>query len=224
VLSITEIIDAKLRYPNSALVGIEIDAQDFQSIPTRAYNVYGRIIRVPANYDPESRTYATTGAGTTNGIWNGTFKSAWTNNPAWVFYDIVTNDRFGLGNHIPAAWVDVWNLYQIAQYCDQMVSDGLGGLEPRFTCNVYMQTRSDAYKVLQDLASVFRGISYYAVGQMVASADMPKQVAVGYTNADVVDGKFNYEGSARKVRHTVALVSWSDQTDVGRQKVERVEY
>lgn len=224
VLSLTEIIDAKLRYPNSALVAIEVDAQDFQNIPTRAYNVYGRIIKVPANYDPDARTYATSGPGTTNGIWNGTFKSAWTNNPAWIFYDIVTNDRFGLGNHIPAAWVDIWNLYQIAQYCDEPVSDGMGGMEPRFTCNVYMQTRTDAYKVLQDIASVFRGISYYAVGQMVASADMPKTASVGFTNADTVDGKFNYEGSARKVRHTVALVSWSDQTDFGRQKVERVEY
>ncbi len=224
VLSITEIIDAKLRYPNSALVALAFDARSFQNIPGRAYNVYGRIIRVPANYDPIARTYATTGPGTTNGIWNGTFKSAWTNNPAWIFYDIVTNDRFGLGNHIPQAWVDSWNLYQIAQYCDEMVSDGFGGLEPRFTCNIYMQTRTDAYKVLQDLAAVFRGVSYYAVGQMIASADMPKQAAMGFTNADVVDGKFNYEGSARKVRHTVALVSWSDQTDFGRQKVERVEF
>ena len=224
VLSITEIIDAKLRYPNSALVALAFDARSFQNIPGRAYNVYGRIIRVPANYDPIARTYATTGPGTTNGIWNGTFKSAWTNNPAWIFYDIVTNDRFGLGNHIPQAWVDSWNLYQIAQYCDEPVSDGFGGLEPRFTCNIYMQTRTDAFKVLQDLAAVFRGVSYYAVGQMIASADMPKQAAIGFTNADVVDGKFNYEGSARKVRHTVALVSWSDQTDFGRQKVERVEF
>lgn len=224
VLSITEIIDAKLRYPNSALVAIEVNAQDFQNIPSRAYNVYGRIIKVPANYDPETRVYATSGAGTTGGIWNGTFKSAWTNNPAWIFYDLITNDRFGLGDNVPAAWVDVWNLYQIAQYCDQMVSDGMGGLEPRFTCNIYMQTRTDAYKVLQDLAAVFRGISYYAVGQMIASADMPKTVSVGYANADVVDGKFEYEGAGRRVRHTVALVSWSDQTDFGRQKVERVEY
>lgn len=224
VQSITEIIDAKLRYPNSALLAVAVDAQQFQSIPTIACNVYGRIIKVPANYDPELRTYSTTGPGTTNGVWNGTFKSAWTNNPAWVFYDIVTNDRFGLGNNIPAAWVDTWNLYQIAQYCDEMVSDGFGGQEPRFTCNVYMQTRSDAYKVLQDLAAVFRGVSYYAVGQMIASADMPKQVSVGYTNADVVGGTFEYNSSARKVRHTVALVSWSDQTDMGRQKVERVEF
>lgn len=106
VQSITEIIDAKLRYPNSALLAVSVDAQQFQSLPTVACNVYGRIIKVPANYDPELRTYATTGPGTTNGVWNGTFKSAWTNNPAWVFYDIVTNDRFGLGNNIPAAWVE----------------------------------------------------------------------------------------------------------------------
>lgn len=224
VVSLTEIIDAKLRYPNSALVAVEVDAQDFQRIPTRAYNVYGRIILVPANYDPETRIYAMSGPGTTNGIWDGTFKSAWTNNPAWIYYDVVTNDRFGLGDHIPRAWVDIWNLYQIAQYCDEMVSDGFGGMEPRFTCNIYMQTRTDAYKVLQDLAAVFRGVSYYAVGQMIASADMPKQVSAGFTNADVVDGKFNYEGSSRRVRHTVALVSWSDQTDFGRQKVERVEF
>ncbi len=224
VLSITEIIDAKLRYPNSALIAVAYDARTFQNMPDRAYDIYGRIIRVPANYDPETRSYATTGPGTTNGIWNGTFKSAWTDNPAWVFYDIVTNDRFGLGNHIPSAWVDAWNLYQIAQYCDELVSDGFGGQEPRFTCNVYMQTRSEAYKVLQDLAAVFRGVTYYATGQMIASADMPKQVSVGYTNADVVDGKFSYEGSARKVRHSVALVSWSDQSDMGKQKVERVEY
>lgn len=224
VLSITEIIDAKLRYPNSALVALAFDARSFQNIPSRAYNIYGRIIRVPANYDPILRTYATTGPGTTNGIWNGTFKSAWTNNPAWIFYDVVTNDRFGLGNHIPQAWVDSWNLYQIAQYCDEMVSDGFGGMEPRFTCNVYMQTRNDAFKVLQDLASVFRGITYYAAGQMIASADMPKQVSVGYTNSDVVDGQFDYESSGGKTRHTVALVSWSDQSDFGRQKVERVDY
>jgi predicted phage tail protein len=216
VQSLTEIIDAKLRYPNSALVAVEVDASQFQSIPTRAYYGRWRIIQAPSNYDPESRTYS--------GIWNGTFKSAWTNNPAWVFYDIVTNDRFGLGHRIPAAYVDRWKLYQIAQYCDQMVSDGLGGLEPRFVCNVYLQTRQDAFKLLQDLASVFRGISYYAVGQVIASADMPTDPVYAYTQANVIDGRFTYAGSARKTRHTVALVSWNDPTDFGRAKVEPVEY
>lgn len=216
VMSITEIIDAKLRYPNSALVALEIDASQFQSIPTRAYDCYWRIIRVPSNYNPETRSYS--------GIWDGTFKSGWSNNPAWVFYDIVTNDRFGLGRVVAPELVDRWRLYQIAQYCDQMVSDGVGGQEPRFTCNVYLQSRADAYKVLQDLASVFRGISYYAMGQVLASADMPTDPVYTYTAANVIDGRFTYQGSGRKTRHTVAMVSWSDQEDFGRQKVEPVIY
>lgn len=216
IKSITEIIDAKLRYPNSALVALEIDASQFQSIPTRGYFCDWRIIRVPSNYDPDSRAYV--------GIWDGTFKSAWSNNPAWVFYDIVTNDRFGLGGLVAPEMVDRWRLYQIGQYCDQMVSDGAGGQEPRFTCNVYLQSQQDAYKVLQDLASVFRGISYYAMGQVLASADMPADPVYTYTAANVIDGRFSYEGTARKTRHTVALVSWNDPDDFGRQKVEPVVY
>ncbi|MFA3867824.1 DUF1983 domain-containing protein [Xanthomonas perforans] len=216
VQSMTEVIDAKLRYPNCALAALEIDASQFQAIPTRAYRVLGRIVSVPSNYDPQARTYA--------GIWDGTMKPAWTNNPAWVFYDLVTNDRFGLGHRIPAAWVDRWRLYQIAQYCDQMVSDGQGGQEPRFTCNVYLQTRQDAYKMLQDMAAVFRGITYYAAGQVLASADMPQDPVYAFNQTNVIDGRFTYSGSARKVRHTVALVSWNDPDDFGRAKVETVEY
>lgn len=216
VQSMTEVIDAKLRYPNCALAALEVDASQFQAIPTRAYRVLGRIVFVPSNYDPQARTYA--------GIWDGTMKPAWTNNPAWVFYDLVTNDRFGLGHRIPAAWVDRWRLYQIAHYCDQMVSDGQGGQEPRFTCNVYLQTRQDAYKMLQDMAAVFRGITYYAAGQVLASADMPQDPIYTFNQANVINGRFTYSGSARKVRHTVALVSWNDPDDFGRAKVETVEY
>lgn len=215
VQSLTEIIDAKLRYPNCALAAVQVDASAFQNVPSRAFQIWGRIIRVPSNYDPRTRSYS--------GIWDGTFKSAWTNNPAWVFFDIVTNDRFGLGNRLPLDWVDKWRLYEIAQYCDQLVSDGMGGVEPRFTCSLYLQTRADAYKVLQDMASMFRGISFYAAGQVMASADMPKDPVYTYSQANVVDGRFNYEGSARKVRHTVALVSWTDPDDFGRQKVEPVQ-
>ena len=215
ILSLTEIIDAKLRYPNCALAAVQVDASAFQNVPSRAYQIWGRIIRVPSNYDPRTRSYS--------GIWDGTFKSAWTNNPAWVFFDIVTNDRFGLGNRIPLDWVDKWKLYEIARYCDQLVSDGMGGQEPRFTCSLYLQTRTDAYKVLQDMASMFRGISFYAGGQVMASADMPKDPVYTYSQANVVDGRFTYEGSARKVRHTVALVSWTDPDDFGRQKVEPVQ-
>ncbi|HDX0898535.1 TPA: host specificity protein J [Stenotrophomonas maltophilia] len=215
VISMTEIIDVKLRYPNCALAAIQIDGSQFQGKPTTAYRIWGRIIRVPSNYDPIARTYT--------GVWDGTFKSAWTNNPAWVFFDMVTNDRFGLGDRIPLDWVNKWRLYEIAQYCDQLVSDGMGGMEPRFTCSLYLQTRASAHKVLQDMASMFRGISFYAAGQIMASADMPKDPVYTYSQANVVDGKFTYTGSGGKVRHTVALVSWSDPDDFGRQKVEPVQ-
>ncbi|OEZ02372.1 host specificity protein J [Stenotrophomonas sp. BIIR7] len=216
VLSMTEVIDAKLRYPNCALVAIEVDASQFQNIPTRAYRVWGRIVRVPSNYDPITRTYS--------GVWDGTFKPGWTNNPAWAFFDIVTMDRFGLGHRISMDLVDKWRLYQIAQYCDQLVSDGQGNMEPRFTCSLYMQTRADAYKVLQDMASMFRGISFYAAGQVMASADMPADPVFTYSQANVIDGRFVYEGTGRKARHTAALVSWTDPDDFGRQKVETVQY
>ncbi|HDS1566359.1 host specificity protein J [Stenotrophomonas maltophilia] len=215
VISMTEIIDVKLRYPNCALAAIQIDGSQFQGKPTTAYRIWGRIIRVPSNYDPIARTYT--------GVWDGTFKSAWTNNPAWVFFDMVTNDRFGLGDRIPLDWVNKWRLYEIAQYCDQLVSDGMGGMEPRFTCSLYLQTRASAHKVLQDMASMFRGISFYAAGQIMASADMPKDPVYTYSQANVVDGKFTYTGSGSKARHTVALVSWSDPDDFGRQKVEPVQ-
>lgn len=215
VVSMTEIIDVKLRYPNCALAAIQIDGSQFQGKPTTAYRIWGRIIRVPSNYDPIARTYT--------GVWDGTFKSAWTNNPAWVFFDMVTNDRFGLGDRIPLDWVNKWRLYEIAQYCDQLVSDGMGGMEPRFTCSLYLQTRESAHKVLQDMASMFRGISFYAAGQIMASADMPKDPVYTYSQANVVDGKFTYTGSGGKARHTVALVSWSDPDDFGRQKVEPVQ-
>lgn len=215
VISMTEIIDVKLRYPNCALAAIQIDGSQFQGKPTTAYRIWGRIIRVPSNYDPIARSYS--------GVWDGTFKSAWTNNPAWVFFDMVTNDRFGLGDRIPLDWVNRYRLYEIAQYCDQLVSDGMGGMEPRFTCSLYLQTRESAHKVLQDMASMFRGISFYAAGQIMASADMPKDPVYTYSQANVVDGKFTYTGSGSKARHTVALVSWSDPDDFGRQKVEPVQ-
>lgn len=215
VISMTEIIDVKLRYPNCAIAAIQTDGSQFQGKPTTAYRIWGRIIRVPSNYDPIARTYT--------GVWDGTFKSAWTNNPAWVFFDMVTNDRFGLGDRVPLDWVNKWRLYEIAQYCDQMVSDGMGGMEPRFTCSLYLQTRESAHKVLQDMASMFRGISFYAAGQIMASADMPKDPVYTYSQANVVDGKFTYIGSGSKARHTVALVSWSDPDDFGRQKVEPVQ-
>lgn len=215
VESVTEVIDAKLRYPMSALVGIRVDAQQFQSIPTRAYLIRGRILRVPTNYDPATRAYS--------GVWDGTFKLAWTNNPAWVFYDLVTNDRYGVGHLITAQQVDKWSLYQIAQWCDVAVSDGKGGTEPRFTCNAYIQSQADAWRLLQDLVSVFRGITYWAGGQVMTSADMPSDPVYTFTQANVINGQFAYAGSARKTRSTVALVSWNDPADQYRAKVAYVE-
>ncbi|WP_087754118.1 host specificity protein J [Paraburkholderia caledonica] len=212
--AITEIIDRKLRYPMSALVGLSFDAQSFSSVPTRAYDVKGLLIRVPTNYDPEARTYS--------GTWDGTFKTAWSNNPAWVFYDLVLNTRYGLGARIDASMVDKWGLYNIAQYCDVMVSDGKGGQEPRFTCNAVIQSQADAYKVLQDLATTFRGIAYWGPGAVVASADMPSDPVYVYTAANVVDGKFEYAGSERKTRYTTALISWNDPANAYKQAVEYV--
>ena len=211
----TEVVDAKLRYPMSAVVGIKVDASQFQNIPTRSYDWKGRIIRVPSNYDADSRAYI--------GAWDGTFKLSWTDNPAWIFFDLVSNDRYGLGERIPAGWLDKWGLYQIARYCDELVPDGFGGQEPRFTCNAYLQTAADAFRVLQDLASTFRGMAYWASGSVFAVADMPGDPVYTFTSANVIDGRFNYVGSPLNTRYTVALVSWNDLSDMGRQKVEYVE-
>ncbi|ANC42965.1 host specificity protein J [Pandoraea pnomenusa] len=213
--SIAEIIDAKLRYPNTALVGIQVDARQFKSIPTRSFDMKGRIIRVPSNYDPASRSYS--------GTWDGTFKSAWSDNPAWVFYDLVLHPRYGLGHRVNAAQVDKWSLYQIGQYCDELVDDGNGGREPRFACNCYLQSRADAYKVLQDLATIFRGMAYWANGNVVAVADMPGDPVYSFTNANVINGKFTYTGTSWKARKTVALVTWNDPSDFYKAKVEYVE-
>lgn len=203
--SYTEVIDAKLRYPNTALLYIEFDSSQFNgSIPQISCEPRGRVIRVPDTYDPETRTYS--------GTWTGAFKWAWTDNPAWIFYDLVVSDRFGLGDRLTAANIDKWTLYQVAQYCDQPVPDGKGGTgtEPRYTCNVYVQERNDAYTVLRDFAAIFRGMTYWGGDQIVALADMPRDVDYSYTRANVVDGRFTYSGSTTKNRYTTALVSWSD--------------
>ncbi|WPN52791.1 phage tail protein [Pseudomonas sp. P9_2] len=215
VESSTEVIDAKLRYPGSALIGLQFDAAQFQSIPSRSFELRGRIIKVPSNYDPQTRVYS--------GVWDGTFKSAWTDNPAWIYYDLLLHQRYGLGHLLNAGQVDKWELYRIGQYCDQPVSDGKGGTEPRFTCNLYLSVRADALKVLQDLATTFRGMSYWGAGSVMAVADMPEDPVYTYSNANVIGGQFIYGGSAKKTRYTVALVSWNDPTDFYRQKVQYVD-
>lgn len=201
--SYTTILDGKFSYPNSALVAMAIDGEQFgQSVPNRRYEVFGRIIRVPVNYNPETRVYT--------GVWNGTFKWAWTDNPAWVFYDVLTNDRFGLGEYIDIAQVDKWSLYEIAQYCDVLVPDGYGGMEPRFTFNGVLSTQQEAYNALQSIASAFRGMAFWSSGSVMASQDRPQDPAILVTPANAVGGIFTYQSSALKARHTVAVVEWAD--------------
>lgn len=214
VQAITEIIDAKLRYPYSALAGVSLDATQFRAIPRRAYRAKGRIIRVPSNYNPVTRAYS--------GVWNGTFVLAWTTNPAWIYYDLVTNKRYGLGKRVPEARIDKWSLYKIGQYCDELVADGKGGMEPRFECTVYLQRQGDAYRVMRDMASIFRGITYWAGGAVVAQADQPEDPVYTYNNTNVKDGKFSYNGTGRKARHTIAMVSWTNPSNFGKSEVEPV--
>ena len=212
--SLTGITSGKLAYPNTAMVHMRLDAANFSSIPSRAYLIRGRVVRIPNNYDPLTRVYT--------GIWDGTFKNGWTDNPAWAFYDMLTHPRFGLGQFVPQESIDKWTLYTIARYCDQAVPNGKGGYEPRFTCNLYLQSREDAYKVIQNMASIFRGITYWGSGAIVASQDRRGDAIMQFTNANVVDGEFVYSGSSLKQRHTVALVTWNDPSDFYRQKVEYV--
>lgn len=217
----TKIVDAKLRYPNTALAAVIADAQSFTSVPSRSYVVQGLLVKVPSNYTPRDPVKGTVAS--YNGSWDGTFKMAWTENPAWCFYDMMTEERYGLGDYIPESLVDKWALYQIAQYCDQLVPNGLGGTEPRFTCNLYLQTQEDAYKVLANFASIFRGMTYWASGAVWATQDRPADAVYLFTEANVKDGKFSYAGSARRARHNVISVAWNDPDDGYTQKLEYVQ-
>ncbi len=213
--SYTEIVDGKLRYPNSALVSLRVDASQFSAVPVRSYDLRLLKVKIPSNYNPETKTYS--------GIWDGEFTIAWTDNPAWVFYDLMTNERYGLGGFIPESQVDKWSLYSIGRYCDELVPDGNNGFEPRFTCNCYLQEQAEAYTVIQNLASVFRGMIYWFNGAVTAVQDSPEDPSFLFTPANVVDGAFTYSGSSGKTRHSVALVTWNDPEDSYRQKIEYVE-
>lgn len=202
VASYAEVIDAKFRYPNTALLGLQYDAETFSSVAKVAIRARGTKIRVPSNYNPETRVYS--------GIWDGSFKRAYSNNPAWIYYDLCTAKRYGLGGRISTEMLDKASLYKLGQYCDGLVSDGAGGLEPRFTCNVYIQSADDAYTILSRLAGVFRAISYWDGDSIVCDADMPQDVFFNYTNANVIDGAFEYTGTRARDRHTVAKVAWDN--------------
>jgi len=204
VAGYTEVIDAKLRYPNTALLYIEFDAEQFTNIPAVTVKCKARRWMVPSNYDPILRTYT--------GTWDGSMKSAWTNNPAWITYGVCTEDRFGLGKRIKPFMVDKWELYRIAQYCDQLVPNGLGGQEPRFLCDMNLQGKADAWSLLRDISAIYRGMTYWAQGQLVMQADMPRAQDFDYvfTRANVIDGKFSYGSASAKTRYTRALVSYDN--------------
>ncbi|NWD74842.1 phage tail protein [Pseudomonas gingeri] len=204
VAGYTEVIDAKLRYPNTALLFIEFDAEQFHNIPAVTVKCKARKWQVPSNYDPVTRIYT--------GVWDGTMKQAWTNNPAWITYGVCTEDRFGLGKRIKSFMVDKWELYRIAQYCDQLVTDGIGGQEPRFLCDMNLQGKADAWSLLRDISGIYRGMTYWAQGKLVMQADMPRSQDFDYvfTRANVIDGKFSYGSASAKTRYTRALVSYDN--------------
>ena len=223
IAGFTEVIDAKIRYPNTALLYIEFSAEQFRSIPAVTVETKLKKMQVPSNYDPVSRTYS--------GVWDGTFKQAWTDNAAWMTYDITTADRFGLGRRIKPWMVDKWELYRISQYCDQLVPDGKGGQEPRFICNLNLQSKADAWSLLRDISAIYRGMTYWAQGQVFTLADMPRATDFdfAYTRANVIDGKFTYSSSSERTRYTRALISYdnplnnydTDVTAVTDQKLQR---
>lgn len=223
IAGFTEVIDAKIRYPNTALLYIEFSAEQFRSIPAVTVGCKARKWQVPSNYDPVSRTYS--------GIWDGTLKEAYTNNPTWTTYGITTVDRFGLGRRIKPWMVDKWELYRISQYCDQLVPDGKGGMEPRFICNLNLQSKADAWSLLRDISAIYRGMTYWAQGQVFTLSDMPRATDFdfAYTRANVIDGKFTYSSASERTRYTRALISYdnplnnfdTDVTAVTDQKLQR---
>ncbi|WP_228259175.1 TipJ family phage tail tip protein [Acinetobacter johnsonii] len=212
IQAITEVIDLKLTYPNTAVIGVQYDAETFSNIAKIAVDLKGVKIRVPSNYDPVTRTYI--------GIWDGTFKRAYSNNPAWIYYDLCTNKRYALGNRLTEQMIDKWSLYRLAQYCDQLVSDGKGGQEPRFTCNVYIQSAESAFDILSKLAGVFRAISYWDGNSIVCDADLPQDTYFTYTRANVIDGHFEYSGTRARDRHNAVKVAWDNPQN--RYKTEYV--
>lgn len=211
--SYTEIIDTEFTYPNTALIGVKFDSEYFSNIPTRTYDLLGLRVKVPSNYDTRTRKYT--------GMWDGTFKIDWTDNPAWILYDVVTSKRYGLGNRLGDFGADKWTLYQVSQYCDQLVPDGFGGQEPRFTCNAWLTEQRSAYDVINDICSIFRAMPVWNGQQLTVVMDRHYDPVWTYTNANVEKGEFNYTFSSKKSRHNAIQVEYSDK-DNGYEKA--IEY
>lgn len=212
--SYTEIIDTEFAYPNTALMGVKFDSEYFSNIPTRTYDLLGLKVKVPSNYDTRTRKYT--------GMWDGTFKIDWTDNPAWVLYDVVTNKRYGLGGRLGEFGADKWALYQVAQYCDQLVPDGFGGQEPRFTCNVWLTEQRSAYQVINDICSIFRAMPVWNGQQLTVVMDRPADPVWTYTNANVDENGFSYTFSARKSRHNAIQVEYADKENSYEKAIEYV--
>jgi predicted phage tail protein len=213
--SYTEIIDDRVNYNGTAVAGLFLDSEQFSNIPKRTYLVDGILCLVPNNYDPVNGIYS--------GVWSGTFKSAWTNNPAWILYDILVSDRHGIGRFLDSTQVDKWALYSIGQWCDGRVPDGKGGTERRFTCNIQITSQAEAFDLIAQMASIFRGFTYWSGTQMVAVADLPSDPVHQFTNANVIDGAFTYSGSDLRARHTMATVAWNDPANLGQPRLAIVE-
>ena len=218
--SYTEIIDVKQCYPNTALVGVQVDSEQFGSQQvSRNYHLRGRILQVPSNYNPQTRQYS--------GIWDGTFKPAYSNNMAWCLWDMLTHPRYGMGKRLGAADVDKWALYVIGQYCDQSVPDGFGGTEPRITCNAYLTTQRKAWDVLSDFCSAMRCMPVWNGQTLTFVQDRPSDVVWPYTNSDVVVDDngvgFRYSFSALKDRHTAVEVNYTDPQNGWQTSTELVE-
>lgn len=218
--SYTEIIDVKQCYPNTAIVGLQVDAEQFGGQQmTVNYHIRGRIIQVPSNYDPEKRTYS--------GIWDGSLKPAYSNNPAWCLWDMLTHPRYGMGKRLGAADVDKWALYAIGQYCDQRVPDGFGGTEPRMTFNAYLSQQRKAWDVLSDFCSAMRCMPVWNGQTLTFVQDRPSDVVWPYTNSDVVVDDngvgFRYSFSALKDRHTAVEVNYTDPQNGWQTSTELVE-
>jgi hypothetical protein len=213
--SITQIYSERFTFPNTACVFSKYDSRYFSNVPERSYRARLLKVKIPSNYDPIAKNY--------NGNWDGTFKLAWTDNPAWCYYDLITSNRYGLGKFIDSNLVDKWTLYEVSKYCDTLIPDGMGGLEPRFTCNVLIGSKEEAYKVLDDMASIFNGLTYYSAGQIFVSQDSPKEPIYLFNNSNVVEGQFTYSDSSKRLRRSVALIRFNDSKNNYKPALEYVE-
>lgn len=215
IQSYAEVIDAKFRYPLTGLIYVEFDSELFPNqIPNISVKKKWKIINVPSNYDPESRTYS--------GTWNGTWKKAWTNNPAFILYDLITNQRYGLDQRELGIPLDKWSIYEAAQYCDQMVPDGKGGTEPRYLCDVVIQSQVEAYQLVRDICSIFRGMTFWNGESLSIVVDKPREPSYIFTNDNVVNGDFSYTFASEKTMYTQCNVTFDDEQNMYQQDVEGV--